>query len=143
MLEDMIAAQKGRRSKAFVAVYLELATIEQAYGDLPRAVAALQKAYENDPQSSTIATRLGSVAYSMGDRETATRAFRSVTLMKPQSAALPEGASGPQKSIAYYHLAYMAEEQGDRRKARTMIEKATSEDPTNNEARAFFDAIRG
>ncbi len=143
MLEDMIAAQKGRRSKAFVAVYLELATIEQAYGDLPRAVAALQKAYENDPQSSTIATRLGSVAFSMGDRETATRAFRSVTLMKPQSAALPEGASGPQKSIAYYHLAYMAEEQGDRRKARTMIEKATSEDPTNNEARAFFDAIRG
>ena len=83
---------------------------------------------------------LGQFALDLDDQEIASRAFRAVTLMKILPG--PEGTTGAAKALAYYHLGRFAEAQGDRRKARLMVEKAVSEDPHLEIARTLLDELR-
>jgi tetratricopeptide (TPR) repeat protein len=142
ILEQAVAAHKGRRSKQLSLVYQCMASIEEAAGDAPGALAALQKAFESDPHNGALALRVGLIAAELGDRDVVARVFRSLTLMKPAPAGSPEGATAAAKAVAYYHLGLLAEEQGDRRKARLMVEKAVSEDPSYDPARELLEEFR-
>ncbi len=87
-----------------------------------------------------MARELGELAVDLDDAEIAQRAFRSITLMKP-GATPAEGPTTEDKSLAYFHLGRMAVDQGDRRRAKLMLEKALSEDPAREDARELLGRI--
>ena len=143
VLGQLIAAHKGRRSKQLAAVYLRLSRIEDAEGNLSEALTALAKAFEMDPGSGSLAMDLGLKAIDLCEYEIASRAFRSVTMMKAAPAGSTEGITPASRALAYYHLGDIAKSQGDVRKARLMVEKAVSEDPSLEKARSLLEELRG
>ena len=62
--------------------------------------------------------------------------------MKAAPPGSAEGITPPARALAYYHLGDIAKSQGDLRKARLMVEKAVSEDPTLEAARSLLDELR-
>ncbi len=141
VLDAAVAAQKGRRAKVLAAVHRRLARLDLAAGDNAAALAALTRAFDNEPQNAQLAMELGTLAVEVEEHEPATRAFRAVTLMKIVPAG-SDGATAAVRGLAYYHLGRMAFIQGDRRKARLMIDKAVADDPTLDAARALLDQLR-
>ncbi len=142
VLDAAVVAWKGRRTRVVAAVHRRLARLAFAAGDSAAALGALTRAFDNDPQNAQLAMELGTLAVELDQPEPATRAFRAVTMMKTAPAGSPEGATGAIRAIAYYHLGRMAFLQGDRRKARLMIDKAVVDDPTLDAARALLDQLR-
>ena len=63
--------------------------------------------------------------------------------MKTVVEGSTEGASAHAKATAYYHLAKLADTQGDLRKARMLIEKAVSEAPAHEDAKSMREALKG
>jgi tetratricopeptide (TPR) repeat protein len=142
VLDAAVAAQRGRRTRTVAAVHRRLARLDLAAGDSAAALGALTRAFDNDPQNAQLAMELGTLGVELEEHEPATRAFRAVTLMKTAPAGSPEGATAAVRAIAYYHLGRMAFIQGDRRKARLMVDKAVADDPTLDAARALLDQLR-
>jgi lipopolysaccharide biosynthesis regulator YciM len=142
ILEGAVAAQKGRRSRSLAAVHRRIARLDLAAGDRATALVALGRAFDNEPQNGQLAMELGALAVEHDDHELATRAFRAVTLMKSVPAGSTEGITVQLRAVAYYHLGRMAYLQGDRRKARLMIDKAVADDPTLEAARALLEHLR-
>ena len=151
VLDAAVAAQKGRRAKVLAAVHRRLARLDLAAGDNTGALAALMRAFDNEPQNAQLAMELGTLAIEIEEHEPATRAFRAVTLMKlapppaPGDTVRPaagDGLTAAVRGLAYYHLGRMAFIQGDRRKARLMIDKAVADDPALDAARALLDQLR-
>jgi hypothetical protein len=85
---------------------------------------------------------LGLQAVDLCEFEIASRAFRSVTMMKAAPAGSTEGITSASRAVAYYHLGDIARSQGDMRKARLMVEKAVSEDPSLEAARTLLEQLR-
>lgn len=142
ILEATVAAQKGRRAKPIAAVHRRIARLDLASGDRRAALVALGRAFDNDPQNGQLAMELGALAVEHDDHDLATRAFRAVTLMKTVPLGSTEGVTTQLRAVAYYHLGRMAYLQGDRRKARLMIDKAVVDDPTLDAARALLEQLR-
>ncbi len=142
MLTGAASSHRGKRSKQLGSIHLALARIEQQSGNTSEALQAMLRAFDNDPQNAELAMELGAFALELDDTETAARAFRAVTLLRTASSSTTDGASAQMKALAYHRLAMIANVQGDRRKARFMVEKALAEDPGLAEARALLDALR-
>ena len=67
---------------------------------------------------------VGVTALGRSSLDAASRAFRTVTLMKTiPEGATEGGATARDKALAYYHLASLARSQGDVRKARLLVDK--------------------
>jgi tetratricopeptide (TPR) repeat protein len=141
MLTQIASAHRGKRSKQLGAIHLALSRIEQQVGNTGEALQAMLRAFDNDPQNADLAMELGAFALELEDAETASRAFRAVTLLRTAPAGSEGGATATLKALAYHRLATIANAQGDRRKARFMVDKALAEDPTLAEARALLDAL--
>lgn len=141
ILDAALAAQKGRRTKQAAAILRRLARLDLAMGDRAAAIASLARALDCDAQSAELALELGSLAIESGDLDVATRAYRAITLMKDPKIEGVTLAATP-RSIAYYELARAAIMQGDRRKARLMVEKSAAEDPSFEHARVLLDELR-
>jgi tetratricopeptide (TPR) repeat protein len=142
LLAQQAASHRGKRSKQLGAIHLTLARIEQQSGNSAEALQAMLRAFDNDPQNAELAMELGSFALDLGDVDTAGRALRAVTLLRTAPSSAHEGATAATKALAYHRLALIANAQGDRRKARFMVEKALAEDPSLAEARALLDTLR-
>ena len=142
ILEAAAAALKGRRSRPVAAIHRRLARLDLADGDRSAALGALTRAFDSDPQNGQLAVELGGLAVEFDEHELATRAFRAVTLMKSAAAGSTEGVTMELRALAYYHLGRMAFLQGDRRKARLMIDKAVADDPGLDAARALLEQLR-
>jgi tetratricopeptide (TPR) repeat protein len=142
ILEAAVVALKGRRSKPVAAIHRRLARLDLADGDRSAALGALTRAFDSDPQNGQLAMELGSLAVEFDEHELATRAFRAVTLMKSAAAGSTEGVTTQLRALAYYHLGRMAYMQGDRRKARLMIDKSVADDPGLDAARALLEQLR-
>jgi tetratricopeptide (TPR) repeat protein len=140
-LRAVIAAHRGRRSRDVSLVYRELSTIELEEGDLSAALESLSKAFDLDSKNGDLAMQLGYLALDVDDPAAAAKAFRSVTMMRPKIAGSNEGASAEAKAVGYYHLARIAETQGDVRRARLMASKAVSENPNHAEAQALLQEL--
>jgi golgin subfamily B member 1 len=141
-LSEAIALHRGKRSKQLAQLYHALSRVELADGNLDAYASALSRAFDIDPANSAFAMELGMFAFDIQDHDLATRAFRAITLMKVVSSPAGDGTSPQVKALAYFHLGKMALAQGDRRRARLMVEKATSEDQGLEEARLLLDELR-
>ena len=142
LLDIAIAAHKGRRSKALAAVHRKRAQLELSVGDRPAALIALTRSFEGDPQNAALAMELGELAIELEDLELASRAYRGATLMKLAPLGSNEGVPLVARAHAYYQLARIAVAQGDRRKARLMIDKAVADDATHEGARYLLEQLR-
>jgi tetratricopeptide (TPR) repeat protein len=141
-LDEVVAAHRGRRSKDLALVHREISNIHLEAGNLSLALEALSKAFDLDMRNGELAMQLGHLAMDVDDTETASKAFRSVTMMKLKQPGTVEGASAESKAVAYYHLSRIAQAQGDIRKARLMASKAVSENPNHAEAQALLKDLR-
>jgi tetratricopeptide (TPR) repeat protein len=142
VLEGALLAQRGRRAKPLAGVYRRVARIDLSEGNRAAALVGLGRALENDPQNAPLAMELGTLAVELGDNEAATRAFRTITMMRTSSTGSGEVATPALRGNAYYHLARMAHEQGDRRRSRLMVDKAIVDDPTLESARALLEQLK-
>ena len=142
LLDIAVAAHKGRRSKQLAAVHRKRAQLELAVGDRAAALTALTRSFEGDPQNAALAMELGELAIELEDLELASRAYRGATLMKLAPTGSTEGVPLIARAHAYYQLARIAVAQGDRRKARLMIDKAVADDATHEGARYLLEQLR-
>jgi golgin subfamily B member 1 len=142
LFEDTIAGRKAKRGKSLAAMHHEISRIRLLEGDLSAALEALAKAFEMEPHDGEIAFELGLLARDLDDHDLAARAFRSVTFMKTAAAGSTDGATPAAKAQAYYFLALMAQGQGDPRKARLLVQKALSEDPTLVQAKQLLEELK-
>lgn len=139
LAKELVAAQRGRRSRELGRAFYALHKAESRDGNLSEALDALSRAFENDPQNATLAMELGLAAVDIDDAEIAQRAFRSVTLLKTSPGE--GGVSAHDKALAYFHLGRISVAQGDRRRAKLMLEKAISEDSELDEAHALLATL--
>jgi tetratricopeptide (TPR) repeat protein len=137
VLQGVAQANRGRRTRALSAVYEQIANIHLEEGMLSDAQDALAKAFEADSKNARLALDLGRLALEIEEFDAAQRAFRAVTIMRPPSAEGP-GALPEDKAEANYHLAALAQKQGDPRKARVLVSKALADSPHHEQARALL-----
>jgi tetratricopeptide (TPR) repeat protein len=140
-LDVAIKAHRGKRSKALSLLHRKRSSIQLAEGDLSAALESLERAFESDMSNAELALALGQLALDIDDRAVATRAYRSVTMMRPAPAG-SGGTTTHDKAVAYLQMAKLAVAEGDPRKGRLFAEKALAEDATFEPARAFLDGVR-
>ncbi len=141
ILEEAANAHRGRRVKGLVGLYVEMANIFQEADASAEALQALTKAHEFDLKNPHLAMRLGRMALEQAQDQVALRAFRSVTIMKP-SEELPASDVSRLKAEAHYHLALLAQRQGDLRKAKILCSKALSENSEHEAAAAMLAQLK-
>ena len=126
----VIASHKSKRSRELGQAYYALYRVEAKGGNLSDAIEALGKAFDNQPQNGSLALELGLLAVDLDEQDIAQRAFRAVTLLKPDGSI-----STRDRAIAYFHLGSIAVKAGDARRAKLMLEKSLAEDSSLIEAR--------
>ncbi|MEZ4226180.1 MAG: tetratricopeptide repeat protein [Polyangiaceae bacterium] len=140
LLDEIIAGFKGRRARELALVYRQISEMQLSGGLLDEALASLTRAFEMDMKNPIVALELGQLALDLDDQETAGRAYRAVTVLRPsddgQLVVTPE-----QRAHAQYQLALMAHNQGDLRRARVLVSKALSEDPAHGPAQELKAAL--
>ncbi|MDC3984289.1 tetratricopeptide repeat protein [Polyangium jinanense] len=138
---NAVAAYEGRRSRTLAAAHRALAHVERASGNDDAAFEQLSKAFDNDAASAEIALELGQFAVDRGEHDVASRALRAVTMMKITTPGSAEGTTSRGRALAYFHLGRLAVAQGDRGKARLLVEKALAEDANLDAARDLADEL--
>ncbi|MGC4063065.1 MAG: tetratricopeptide repeat protein [Polyangiaceae bacterium] len=104
------------------------------------AFESLQRATEIDIRNGGLAMELGRLALEIDEREVAQKTFGRVALMRLVEAdsgdGAQEGVSRGDRADANFYLGAFARELGDVRKARMLFQKALSDNPAHEGARA-------
>jgi tetratricopeptide (TPR) repeat protein len=133
LLQSLVAAQRGRRSRELAQVYEKLAHVERARGDQQSEMTYLSSALDMDVQNGAVAAALADVSLRLGQLDVATKALRAVTMLK---------VPGPlPKAVAYQKLGEIAWHQGDPKRAALLLKRAVDEDPQLDEARAILQRL--
>jgi tetratricopeptide (TPR) repeat protein len=140
-LNAVLEQNRGKRIRALAPVYEEKANTHLEEGFLTDALGALAKAFEMDPKNARLGMRFGRLALESDEHELAQRALRAVAIMKTADVDGPEGARTDTKAEANYALAVLAHKAGDARKAKVLVSKALSENPSHQEARALLTEL--
>jgi tetratricopeptide (TPR) repeat protein len=138
LLNSIADANKGRRTKTLGGIFSTMAQIHLDEGYLTDAMAALAKAFELDPKNGELAMRLGQLAVEIDEDDTAQRAFRAVSIMKPPAVGSTDGAPAEAKADANYYLAVLARKANDPRKAKLLLAKALAENAEHVGARQLL-----
>jgi tetratricopeptide (TPR) repeat protein len=141
MLEETAKAHRGQRGRPLAYVHREIATLELETGHLRDAIEWMNKALELDLRNGLLAMQLGELAMDAEDYDTASRAFRTVAMMKSLDPESQEGAASDQKADANYYLAWLAYREGDVRKAKVFATKAVTRNPKHEQALALLAQI--
>jgi len=136
LINQAIASHKGKRSREVGALYHRLARVSHHAGDQASEVAWLASALDMDGQNGFVASELATVAMGLGQMEVATRALRTITMLKPP-------VSSPiSKGMAYQYLAELARQQGDIKRAVMLLKRAVDEDATLESARLMLESLQ-
>jgi Tfp pilus assembly protein PilF len=135
MLQAVIAAQKNRRSRDLAQVYLRLGRLESALENPKGALQMFTTALDMDGQNGVVASELAHVALAQGELELATRALRSITMLRT--------AAPISKGIAYERLGEIAMHQGDSKRAVMLLKRALDEDAELEHARELLAQLEG
>jgi tetratricopeptide (TPR) repeat protein len=136
LINQAIASHKGKRSRELGALYHRLARVAHHAEDQASELAWLASALDMDGQSGFVASELATVAMGLGQMEVATRALRTITMLKPPVA------SPISKAMAYQYLAEIARQQGDVKRAVMLLKRAVDEDPALDSARALLESLQ-
>ncbi len=134
LLQRTIGTFKGRRARELSALYHRLARISEILGDKASELSHLTTALDMDTQNGVVASELAYLAMEIGNLDVAQRALRQITMLKT-AAPLP-------KALAYQHLAEIARQQGDNKRAMMLVKRAIDDDPTLESARQFLETLQ-
>jgi tetratricopeptide (TPR) repeat protein len=138
LLDETASANRGKRGRQLSAVHQEMSRLELEAGQAHAALESLGKAFDMDSRNGTLAMQLGALAVEVEEYESASRAFRAVTMMKSLNLETQEGATGEQQADANYYLAWLSYKQGDLRKAKILATKAVAKNPLHEQALAML-----
>jgi tetratricopeptide (TPR) repeat protein len=143
LLNEVVTAQRGRRTRLLARLYQEISHIQLEEGFLTDALDYLVKAAEIDLRNGGLVMEVGRLALEVDEREIAQKTFGRASLMKLSEGEgeVLEGISRADRAEANYQLALFARETGDLRKARMHITKALGDDPSHPLARALMGEI--
>lgn len=137
VLEKIIASFRGRRSKELSVYHHRLGRALSQLGDKAEALAQLDLAFKIDPGSIEVLRDLGVLALEINDLERAQKTFRALLLQKL------DGDVGISKGEVFYYLGEISMKQGDKAKAKQMLERAVENEPTLDRAKAMLDDLKG
>ena len=135
VLEKLIASYGGRRAKE-VAVYEH--RLGQAYEGLGQPDEALKhydNAFKIDLTSVPVLRDLGRLCLARGDLDRAQKTYRALLLQK---LGQEQGITKPD---VYFRLGEICARQGDKLKAKAMLERAIAEAGQHAEAKALLDQL--
>jgi tetratricopeptide (TPR) repeat protein len=135
LLDEAIAAQKGRRTRELAALHHRRARIARMTEDRDLEIIWLSSALDIDTQNGQAASELAEVAMDAGQLEVAAKALRAITLLKTPAPL--------SKAVAYQYLGEIAHQQGDAKRAVLMLRRAVDEDPSLTVAKALLDELQG
>jgi tetratricopeptide (TPR) repeat protein len=134
LLNGVLASHKGRRSRELAAVHHAFARVARAIGDKAGEAQWLTSALDMDAQNGVVASELAIAARDLGQLDLATRALRTVTMLKTP-APLSRG-------LAYQYLGEIAKQQGDVKRAVMMLKRAVDDDPNLVSARTMLAQLK-
>jgi len=135
VLEKIVASYGGRRAKEVAVYQHRLGQAYEGLGELDEALARYDAAFKIDLTSVAILRDLGRLCLAKGDLDRAQKTYRALLLQK----LAPD--SGIQKADVYYHLGDISNRQGDKVKARSMLERAIVEAGDHPEAKTLLAAL--
>jgi len=121
VLERIIESYGGRRAKEVAAYHHRLGKALQGVGDNQKALEHYDAAFKIDLTNVHILRDLGLLCLNNGDLDRAQKTFRALLLQKLGPDA------GIKKADVYYYLGDIAAKQGEKAKAKSMLERAVSE----------------
>ena len=135
VLEKIIESFKGRRSKELAQFHHRLGMALEGMGDREGAMSHLDAAFKIDLTNVPILRDLGRLCLAQGDLKRAQKTFRALLLQKLK----PE--HGITKADVYFHLGDICHQEGDARKAKSMLERALTEDKEHAQAKALLESL--
>ncbi|WP_394823719.1 tetratricopeptide repeat protein [Pendulispora albinea] len=133
LMHTTLAAQKGRRSRDLALLHQRLARVARTVGDRQGELSWLSSALDMDGQNGLVASELARSALELRQYDVATKALRTITMLRG-SAPIP-------RAVAYQRLGEIAHVQGDTKKALLLLKRAVDDDPTLEDARALLHAL--
>jgi tetratricopeptide (TPR) repeat protein len=135
VLEKIIASYGGRRAKEVAVFEHRLGHAYEGMGRLDDALKHYDNAFKIDLTSVPVLRDLGRLCLARGDLDRAQKTYRALLLQKL-------GADlGITKSEVYFRLGEISAAQGDKVKAKAMLERAISEAGQHPGARALLDRL--
>jgi golgin subfamily B member 1 len=121
VLERIVASYGGRRSKEVAVYQHRLGRALESMGDLDKALKYYDAAFKVDLTSVPVLRDLGMLCLKVSDLDRAQKTFRALLLQKLTPDA------GIEKADIYYYLGEISAKQGDKVKAKSMLDRAVSE----------------
>jgi tetratricopeptide (TPR) repeat protein len=132
LLEQIIASFGGRRAKEVASYEHRLGRAWEGMGNAEEAYKHFDAAFRIDLTSVPVLRDLGRMCLARGDLDRAQKTYRALLLQK-----LGEDA-GIHKADVYYYLGEISVKQGDKAKAKAMLERAISEAGQHAKASALL-----
>lgn len=137
VLEKIVEAYGGKRSKELGEIHRRLARAYLADNDTTRAMEELDKAFRIEPGNIQVLKELGEVALQTGDLKKAQQMFRALLLQKLDD-------KGPiTKAEVFMHLGDVHTRLGEKDKAVQMLERAIQTDPSLERAKELLAQVKG
>ena len=132
LLEKIVASYGGRRAKELALYEHKLGQAYEGLGENAAALKHFDAAFKVDLTSVPILRDLGRMCMVTGDLERAQKTYRALLLQR----LTPE--MGVTKADVYYRLGEISFRQGDKLKAKSMLERAVAEGGGHPEASALL-----
>lgn len=135
VLEKIVASYGGRRAKEVAVYQHRLGQAYEGLGETDEALARYDAAFKIDLTSVAILRDLGRLCLAKGDLDRAQKTYRALLLQK----LAPD--SGIHKADVYYYLGDISNKQGDKVKAKSMLERAIAEAGDHPLAKALLATL--
>ena len=135
LLEQLIASFGGRRAKEVATYEHRLGRAYEGAGKPEEAYKHYDAAFRIDLTSVPVLRDLGRLCLERGDLDRAQKTYRALLLQKLGDDA------GIHKADVYYYLGEISAKQGDKPKAKAMLERAISEGGQHAKASALLGTL--
>jgi tetratricopeptide (TPR) repeat protein len=135
VLEKIIGSYGGRRAKEVAVYQHRLGQAHEGMGNLDAAFEHYDAAFKIDLTNAKVLADLGRLSLARDDLARAQKSYRALLLQKLGPDV------GIEKADVYFHLGEVSLKQGDKVKAKAMLERAINEAGEHEAARALLDTI--